>query len=63
MPLLGSSQRFWVCFSLTDCEVAILGAQAPGEMMTTDQALATNLITLMARKLLRRMWMESARLC
>ncbi|MBC7443965.1 MAG: cyclic nucleotide-binding domain-containing protein [Polaromonas sp.] len=63
MSLLDSGQRFSVCTSLTDCEVAILGAQALDEMMTTDPALAASLIALLARKLSRRMRMVSARLC
>ena len=62
MSLLDSGQRFSVCTSLTDCEVAVLGAQALDEMMTTDPALAASLIALLARKLSRRMRVVSARL-
>ena len=61
MSLLDSGQRFSVCTSLTNCEVAVLGAQALDEMMTTDPALAASLIALLARKLSRRMRMVSAR--
>ena len=63
MSLLDSGQRFSVCTSLTDCEVAVLGAQALDEMITTDPALAASLIALLARKLSRRMRVVSARLC
>lgn len=63
MSLLDSGQRFSVCTSLTDCEVAVLGAQALDEMMTTDPALAASLIGLLARKLSRRMRVVSTRLC
>lgn len=62
MSLLDSGQRFSVCTSLTDCGVAVLGAQALDEMMTNDPALAASLIALLARKLSRRMRMVSARL-
>ncbi|MBG6076910.1 cyclic nucleotide-binding domain-containing protein [Polaromonas sp. CG_9.11] len=62
MSLLDSGPRFSVCTSLTDCEIAILGAQALDEMMATDPALAASLIALLARKLSRRMRVVSARL-
>jgi len=62
MSLLDSGPRFSVCTSLTDCEIAVLGAQALDEMMTTDPALAASLIALLARKLSRRMRVVSARL-
>ena len=62
MSLLDSGRRFSVCSSLTDCEIAILSAQALDEMMVTDPALAACLIALLARKLSRRMRVVSARL-
>ena len=62
MSLLDSGLRFSVCTSLTDCEIAVLGAQALDEMMTADPALAASLIALLARKLSRRIRVVSARL-
>lgn len=62
MSLLDSGPRFSVCTSLTDCEIAVLGAQGLDEMMATDPALAASLIALLARKLSRRMRVVSARL-
>ena len=62
MSLLDSGPRFSVCTSLTDCEIAVLGAQALDEMMTADPALAASLIALLARKLSHRMRVVSARL-
>lgn len=62
MSLLDSGPRFSVCTSLTDCEIAVLSAQALDEMMTADPALAASLIALLARKLSRRMRVVSARL-
>ncbi|MDB5779713.1 MAG: cAMP-binding protein [Polaromonas sp.] len=62
MSLLDSGPRFSVCTSLTDCEIAVLGAQALDEMMVADPALAASLIALLARKLSRRMRVVSARL-
>ena len=63
MSLLDSGQRFSECTSLTECEVAVLGAQSLDEMMMTDPALAASLIALLARKLSHRMRVVSARLC
>ena len=62
MSLLDSGMRFSVCTSLTDCEIAILSAQALDEMMRADPALAASLIALLARKLSRRLRVVSARL-
>lgn len=62
MSLLDSGPRFSVCTSVTDCEIAVLGAQALDEMMVADPALAASLIALLARKLSRRMRVVSARL-
>ena len=61
--LLDSGQRFSMCTSLTDCEVAIMGAQALDEMMSIEPTLAASLIALLARKLSHRMRVVSARLC
>ena len=62
MSPLGSGLRFSVCPSLTDCEIAVLGAQALDEMMTANPALAASLIALRARKQSRRMRAVSAQL-
>ena len=62
MSLLDSGMRFSVCTSLTDCEIAVLSAQALDEMMATDPVLAASLIALLARKLSRRLRLVSARL-
>ena len=62
MSLLDSGMRFSMCTSLTDCEIAVLSAQALDEMMAADPALAAGLVALLARKLSRRLRMVSARL-
>ncbi|MEO5658698.1 MAG: cyclic nucleotide-binding domain-containing protein [Polaromonas sp.] len=62
MSLLDSGMRFSVCTSLADCEIAVLSAQALDEMMATDPVLAAGLVTLLARKLSRRLRVVSARL-
>lgn len=62
MSLLDSGMRFSVCTSLSECEIAVLSAQALDEMMLTDPALAASLIALLARKLSRRLRVVSARL-
>lgn len=62
MSLLDSGPRFSVCTSLTDCEIAVLSAQALDDMMDADPALAASLIALLARKLSRRLRVVSARL-
>ena len=62
MSLLDSGLRFSVCTSLTDCEIAVLSAQALDEMMAADPALAASLVALLARKLSRRLRGVSTRL-
>jgi CRP/FNR family cyclic AMP-dependent transcriptional regulator len=62
MSLLDSGMRFSVCTSLTECEIAVLSAQALDEMMAADPTLAASLIALLARKLSRRLRVVSARL-
>lgn len=62
MSLLDSGMRFSICTSLTECEIAVLSAQALDEMMAADPALAASLIALLARKLSRRLRVVSARL-
>lgn len=62
MSLLDSGMRFSVCTSLTECTIAVLGAQALDEMMVAEPALAASLIALLARKLTLRLRLVSARL-
>lgn len=62
MSLLDSGMRFSLCTSLTDCDIAVLGAQALDEMMAAEPALAASLIALLARKLSLRLRLVSARL-
>ena len=62
MSLLDSGQRFSVCTTLNECEIAILGAEALDEMMLADPALAASMIALLARRLSLRLRAVSARL-
>ncbi|ROZ78685.1 cyclic nucleotide-binding domain-containing protein [Ramlibacter sp. WS9] len=62
MSLLDSGQRFSLCATLTECEIAVLGAQALDEMMTADPQLAASLVALLARKLSTRLRVVGARL-
>ena len=62
MSLLDSGIRFSTCTSLTDCEIAVLSAEAMDEMMAHDAPLAASLIALLARKLSLRLRVVSARL-
>lgn len=62
MSLLDSGNRFSACTTLTDCEVAVISAQALDEMLSDDPLLAANLIALLARKLSLRLRVVSARL-
>lgn len=62
MSLLDSGMRFSVCTSLTECTIAVLGAQALDEMMVAEPAVAASLIALLARKLSLRLRAVSARL-
>ena len=62
MSLLDSGIRFSACTSLTDCEIAVLSADAMDEMMTAESEMAASLIALLARKLSLRLRVVSARL-
>lgn len=62
MSLLDSGIRFSVCTTLRDCEIAVIGADAMDDMLSTDPLLAANLIALLARKLSLRLRVVSARL-
>ena len=48
--------------TLTDCEIAVLGAEAMDEMMTVRPVLAASLIALLARKMSLRLRAVGARL-
>jgi len=62
MSLLDSGMRFSVCASLTECEIAVLSAEALDDMMMDDPALAASVIALLARRLSMRLRVVSARL-
>ncbi len=62
MSLLDSGIRFSACTTLTECEVAVLSADAMDDMMTSDPQLAASLVALLARKLSLRLRVVSARL-
>ena len=62
MSLLDSGIRFSSCTTLSDCEIAILSAEAMDDMMTQDPVLAACLVALLARKLSLRLRVVSARL-
>lgn len=62
MSLLDSGIRFSQCRTLTECDIAILGADALDEMLSVEPLMAANLIGLLARKLSLRLRVVSARL-
>ena len=62
MSLLDSGIRFSACTTMTECEIAILTAQALDDMMLKDPQLAAALVALLARKLSLRLRAVSARL-
>jgi len=62
MSLLDSGLRFSQCRTLTECEVAVLGADALDEMMSAEPLMAASLVALLARKLSQRLRVVSARL-
>jgi CRP-like cAMP-binding protein len=62
MSLLDSGMRFSQCITVTDCEIAVLGAQGLDEMMTSEPRLAAALVALLARKLSMRLRVVGARL-
>jgi CRP/FNR family transcriptional regulator, cyclic AMP receptor protein len=61
MSLLDSGARFSHCITLTECEIAVMDAQALDDMMTNDPPLAASLVGLLARKLSLRLRAVSAR--
>jgi CRP/FNR family transcriptional regulator, cyclic AMP receptor protein len=61
MSLLDSGARFSHCITLTECEIAVMDAQALDDMMTNDPSLAASLVGLLARKLSLRLRAVSAR--
>ena len=62
MSLLDSGIRFSACTTMTDCEIAVLSAQALDEMMVKDPHLAAALVAVLARKLCVRLRAVSAHL-
>jgi CRP-like cAMP-binding protein len=62
MSLLDGGVRFSVCTTLTDCEIAVLSADAMDQMLGADPALTASLVTVLARKLSLRLRVVSARL-
>ena len=62
MSLLDSGIRFSACTTMTECEIAVLTAQALDDMMLKDPQLAAALVALLARKLSLRLRAVSARL-
>ena len=62
MSLLDSGIRFSSCSSMSECEIAILGAEGMDDMLATNPKLAANVIALLARKLSLRLRVVSARL-
>lgn len=62
MSLLDSGIRFSSCSSMSECEIAILGAEGMDDMLATNPNLAANVIALLARKLSLRLRVVSARL-
>jgi len=62
MSLLDSGIRFSACTTLTDCDIAVLSADAMDEMMAKDPMLAASLVALLARKLSLRLRAVSTRL-
>jgi CRP/FNR family cyclic AMP-dependent transcriptional regulator len=62
MSLLDSGMRFSVCSSLTECEIAVLGAEGMDDMMRDEPQLAAGLVALLARKLSMRLRIVGSRL-
>ena len=62
MSLLDSGARFSDCTTLTDCDLAVLSAEALDEMMDTEPLTACHLVAVLARKLSLRLRMVSASL-
>ncbi|MBA2674401.1 cyclic nucleotide-binding domain-containing protein [Ramlibacter sp.] len=62
MSLLDSGMRFSACISLTECDIAVLGAEAMDQMMREQPHLAASLVALLARKLSMRLRVVGARL-
>jgi CRP/FNR family cyclic AMP-dependent transcriptional regulator len=62
MSLLDSGIRFSACSTMTECEIAVLSAEAMDDMLSNNPQLAANLIALLARKLSLRLRVVSARL-
>jgi CRP-like cAMP-binding protein len=62
MSLLDGGIRFSVCTTLSECEIAVLSADAMDDMLNADPALTASFVTVLARKLSLRLRVVSARL-
>lgn len=62
MSLLDGGMRFSSCTTLTDCDLAVLGADGLDAMMAAQPETAARLVGLIARKLSLRLRTVSARL-
>lgn len=62
MSLLDSGVRFSSCTTLSDCDIAVLSADAMDDMMANDAPLAASLVALLSRKLSLRLRAVSTRL-
>lgn len=62
MSLLDGGMRFSACISLTECQIAVLGAEAMDQMMREQPQLAAAMVALLARKLSMRLRVVGARL-
>jgi CRP/FNR family transcriptional regulator, cyclic AMP receptor protein len=51
-----------VCMTTSECDVAVLSAEAMDDMLTKEPRLAATFIALLARKLSLRLRVVSARL-
>lgn len=62
MSLLDSGIRFSTCTTMSECEIAVLTAEALDEMMVKDPQVAAALVAVLARKLSLRLRKVSLRL-
>jgi len=62
MSLFDGGVRFSTCTTLSECEVAVLSADAMDDMLRAEPLLTASLVTMLARKLSLRLRAVSARL-
>jgi len=62
MSLFDGGARFSTCTTLSECEVAVLSADAMDDMLRAEPVLTASLVTMLARKLSLRLRAVSARL-